>query len=146
MRSRPGWRPLDVAGDAGHELAADLVEDPAQLRVLDRGLGPQGDQVGVAVVQVGEAAKDLDQAGPDVAGTPGLAGQVDQGGGVLGDEGGQGGPLVLEVGVEGAVPDPGPGDNVLDPGPGVAEVGEGLPGRDEQPGPGVDGGWHGWRI
>jgi PAS domain S-box-containing protein len=46
---------LDVAGDPGHELAPDLVQDPAQLGVLDRRLGPEGDQVGVAVVEVGEA-------------------------------------------------------------------------------------------
>jgi hypothetical protein len=106
----------------------------------------KGDQVGVALVQVGEAPQDLDQAGPDVAGTPGLAGQVDQGGGVLGDEGGQGGPLVLEVGVEGAVADPGPGHHVLDPGRAVAQLGEGLAGGGEQPGSGRGGGRHGGRI
>ena len=58
-------RPFDVAGDPGHELAPDLVQDLAQLGVLDRRL--EGDQVGIAVVQVGQAGEDLDKAVPDVA-------------------------------------------------------------------------------
>ena len=44
------------------------------------------------------------------------------------------------------MPDPGPGHHVLDLGPAVAQVGEGLPGRGEQLGSGVGGGWHDRRI
>src|SRR6266508_1382482 len=67
---------LDVAGDPLHELAAHLVQDGLQLRVVHRRLGPQQQHVGVALVQVGQPAQHLGQAGAHVAGAPRLHRQL----------------------------------------------------------------------
>src|SRR6266516_334907 len=133
---------FDVAGDAVTELAPYLVQDRAELGVLDRRLGRQRDHVGVAVVEVGEAAEHLHEAGADAAGAPRLGRQVDQGRGVLLDQGDQRRTLVREICVEGPVADPGAADHVLDPCLGVAQLGERPPRGDEQLGACLQSRWH----